>query len=115
MRCTPAVLISLAVASTLRGQAPPNYYATVVTSTPAQLRTTLHAVIDDHTRFPYTATATDTWNILEAGQQDPSNANSIVDIYKNASYGKIGGGVGAYNREHSWPKSYGFPVDGSGN
>jgi endonuclease I len=115
MRCTPAVLISLAIACALRGQAPPNYYASVVTSTPAQLRATLHAVIDDHTRFPYTATATDTWNILEAGQQDPSNANSIVDIYKNASYAKIGGGVGAYNREHSWPKSYGFPNDGSDN
>ena len=115
MRCTLGMLIPLAVAAALRGQAPPNYYNSVVTSTPAQLRATLHAVIDDHTRFPYTATATDTWNILEAGQQDPANANSIVDIYKNASYGKIGGGVGAYNREHSWPKSYGFPVDGSNN
>jgi len=109
------MLIPLAVAAALRGQAPPNYYSSVVTSTPAQLRATLHAVIDDHTRFPYTATATDTWNILETGQQDPANANSIVDLYKNASYAKIGGGVGAYNREHSWPKSYGFPVDGTNN
>ncbi len=99
----------------LIAQAPPGYYNSVNTSTPALMRSTLHSVIDDHTRFPYTASGTDTWDILESAQQDPGNASNIVDLYRNASYVKIGGGVGAYNREHAWPKSYGFPNDGADN
>lgn len=39
---------------------PAGYYATVDTSNPFALATTLHDVIDDHTRFPYTSSATDT-------------------------------------------------------
>ncbi len=115
MRLEAAIVSSLVLAAALSGQAPPTYYSTVNATSAAQLRATLHAVIDDHTRFPYTASTTDTWNILESGQQDPANANSIVDLYKNASFAKIGGGVGPYNREHRWPKSYGFPVDGTTN
>jgi endonuclease I len=103
------------LASALVAQAPPGYYATVNTSTAATLRQTLHEVIDDHTRFPYTASSTDTWDILNQGDQNPTNSAHILDVYKNASYQKINGGVGAYNREHTWPKSYGFPNDQSDN
>ncbi len=35
-------------------------------------------------------------------------------MYKNASYPKVGNGTGPYSREHTWPKSYGFP-DNSGD
>lgn len=99
----------------LLAQAPPGYYDTVDTSNAAGLRSTLHAVIDDHTRFPYTSTATDTWNVLEQADEDPNDSGSILDVYKNASYAKEGGGNSFYNREHTWPKSYGFPNDGSTN
>ncbi|MFH1419816.1 MAG: endonuclease [Planctomycetota bacterium] len=97
------------------GAPPPGYYDSVDTTSGAALRATLHEVIDDHTRFPYTSSSTDTWNILEAAQQDPSDSGSIIDVYRNRSFTKIGGGVGPYDREHSWPKSYGFPDDSSGN
>lgn len=91
------------------------YYAGVDASTPATLRATLHEVIDDHQRYPYTSTATDTWDILEFADEDPLDPGRILDVYKNASYAKVGGGNTDYNREHTWPKSYGFPSDGSGN
>jgi len=91
------------------------YYATVITSSPAQLRSTLHNLIDDHTKVPYTATATDTWDVLERAEQDPLNTSRILDIYKNISYAKVGGGNNFYNREHTWPKSLGFPTDGADN
>ena len=94
---------------------PAGYYDSVDTNNSTTLRDTLHAVIDDHTRFPYTASSTDTWNILNLADEDPNNSNNILDLYKNASYTKISGGVGAYNREHVWPKSYGFPDDGTDN
>lgn len=103
------------LAPTLAAQAPPNYYLSVDASNPASLRATLHAVIDDHTRFPYTASSTDTWDILELADQNPNNASQIVDVYKNAAYAKSGGGNTNYNREHSWPMSYGFPVDTGSN
>ncbi len=110
------VLAGLAFLPAGTAAAPPaGYYDSVVTTTPLQLRTTLHEVIDDHTRFPYTASSTDTWNILEQADEDPANAANILDLYRNRSYVKFGGGTGPYNREHSWPNSYGFPDDGTTN
>lgn len=93
--------------------APAGYYSSVNTSSSSALRTSLHAVIDDHTRIPYTATSTDTWNVLELADQNTSNSSQILDVYKNASYTKVGAGNTNYNREHTWPSSYGFPNDGT--
>ena len=115
----PRALVGAAAVLTLVGLNPAvaqtGYYDSVDTTNGATLRATLHEVIDDHQRFPYTASTTDTWDILNLADEDPNNINNVVDVYKNASYTKISGGVGAYNREHSWPKSYGFPNDGSDN
>jgi len=94
---------------------PTDYYASVDASSAAALRLSIHDAIDDHTRFPYTSSATDTWDILELAQEDPADPGRIIDVYLNASYAKAGGGNTDYNREHSWPKSYGFPTDGSSN
>lgn len=94
---------------------PSGYYNAVNTSSASNLRATVHTVIDDHKRFPYTSTATDTWDVLDFADQDPLNTSRILDIYKNASYAKAGGGNDYYNREHTWPKSYGFPTDVSSN
>jgi len=85
-----------------------DYYAGIDSSSPAALRATLHARIANHIRYPYTSSSTDTWDILNLADQDPVESGSILDIYKNATYTKITGGTGAYNREHSWPNSYGF-------
>ena len=95
--------------------APNGYYDTVDPGSPAALRATLHDVIEDHTRFPYTSSAPDTWDILEMADEDPNNFGNILDVYRNASYAKEGGGNSNYNREHTWPSSYGFPNDNSSN
>ena len=94
---------------------PAGYYDSVTATGTSALRASLHGVIDDHVRFPYTSSATDTWDILEVADQNPLNTSEILDVYMNASLAKNGGGGGGYNREHSWPKSYGFPNDGSTN
>ncbi len=111
-----AGLLALAVAgrSSWAG-APPGYYDTVDDTNSDTLRATLHAVIDDHVRYPYTSSSWDTWNILELAWEDPNYSARILDIYKNASYPKYGGGNSYYDREHIWPSSYGFPDDGSDN
>jgi endonuclease I len=94
---------------------PPGYYDSVDVSTPVTLRLTLHEVIDDHQRFPYSSGSTDTWDILEAADEDPADPGRIVDVYRNRSIAKFGGGTGPYNREHTWPRSYGFPDDNPQN
>jgi|GEM_PF-1541746 len=96
-------------------QADPNYYATVNDSSPSALRNSLHDIIDDHTRIPYTSSATDTWDVLELAGENVDNQNQVITLYKNSSNNKVGGGNNNYNREHSWPKSYGFPDDNSSN
>ena len=58
-----AVLL-MGMAATRAAEPPDGYYATVETTPASTLRATLHAVIDDHTRFPYTSSATHTWDIL---------------------------------------------------
>ncbi|NVJ59418.1 MAG: endonuclease [Gammaproteobacteria bacterium] len=107
--------LSLTLPSIGFSATPNGYYDNVDTSSPLALRQSLHEIIDDHTRYPYTSSSTDTWDILESADQDPNNSQNVLDIYKNASYSKAGGGNNFYNREHSWPKSYGFPNDGSSN
>ena len=96
-------------------QVPSGYYDSVDTSDPAALRATLHQVIDDHLRYPYTSSSTDTWDILEQAQTNPADSGEILDVYKNEEYTKVGGGNSDYNREHPWPSSYGFPNSNSDN
>jgi endonuclease I len=90
-----------------------DYYGQVNTSSPGQLRCSLHATIKGHTAFPYSGSGTSTWTILELAEEDPSDPTRIIDAYRNRKYVKgsdragTGSGI-TYNREHSWPNSLGF-------
>ncbi len=91
------------------------YYAGIVASSASVLRASLHALIDDHTKIPYTASTTDTWDALNIADQDPLDPNRILEVYRNLSHPKQSGGNTLYNREHTWPNSLGFPNDGTTN
>lgn len=91
------------------------YYSGVNTSSAAVLRSSLHAKIMASTKIPYTASTTDSWDALDFADEDPLDSTKILDIYKNTVYPKAGGGNNYYNREHTWPNSYGFSVDGPTN
>jgi endonuclease I len=89
------------------------YYAHVNTSSPSQLRCSLHETIKNHTAYPYSGGTTNTWSILEIADEDPNAPGRILDVYRNRSYLKgserAGTGTGlTYNREHTWPNSLGF-------
>ena len=47
---------------------------------------------------------------MNLADEDPNDADHILDVYKNASYEKFGGGNTFYNRENPWPSSYGLPI-----
>ncbi|NTV03644.1 hypothetical protein HGA89_01840 [bacterium] len=105
----------IAAAATVAAAPPAGYYDTVVFTSVEAMRASVNAVIDGHVKIPYTSASTDTWNVLEQADEDPYNATRILDLYQNRVFAKFGGGTGPYNREHSWPNSYGFPDDGSTN
>ncbi len=93
-----------------------SYYDQVNTSSPEQLRCSLHQTIRGHTEYPYG------WDQLEIADEDPLNSSRILDIYRNCSFNKVNSRVGnggpattcgttsglRYNREHVWPRSLGF-------
>ncbi len=101
--------LAFALFSSLLFAQPEAYYETVDTSSPQAMRASLHEIIDDHQRFPYTSFDTDTWDILELADENQENENQIITVYSNTDFYKQGGGNDFYNREHTWPKSYGFP------
>lgn len=90
---------------------PAGYYDSVDSTTQGALRSSLHEIIDDHIRFHYTSGNTDTWDILALADEDPNQPGNVLDVYKNASFPKANGENDNYEREHAWPKTYGFPKD----
>ncbi|SEL02434.1 Endonuclease I [Pseudoxanthomonas sp. GM95] len=95
------------------GGDPGDYYSKVNTSSPSQLRCSLHETIKGHTAYPYSGSGTSTWSILEIADENPADSSKVLDVYKNHSYTKVsdraGTGSGTtYNREHTWPNSLGF-------
>jgi endonuclease I len=104
---------SITVTGAVIAEPDPAYYNTADDTSAQSLRDSLHAIIDDHNRFPYTSSATDTWDVLEIADEDQGNPDNVITIYRNGSYLKRHGGNDFYNREHTWPKSYGFPDNGA--
>ena len=94
-----------------------DYYAGVDTSSGTALKAWLHNRIKDHQTVPYSGGSANTWTVMEAADEDPTNPNNTLDIYLNRSYTKVAARddgqshppFAVYNREHTWPKSLGFP------
>ena len=92
---------------------PETYYATVAVTNAQATRASIHERIRGHTRIRYThETQLDVWDVLEVTDEDPADSSRIVDVYRNESKPKADR---AYQREHSWPTSYGFPNDNLSN
>lgn len=112
------ITLLLATSGSGVAQPPPGYYDTVDTTDMATLRVTLHDIIKDHSRVGYDSGSPNTWDVLETADADPADPDDyILDIYKNERY-LIVTSSRPYQREHSWPKAYGFPVlkeDAQGN
>ncbi len=73
---------------------PAGYYSKVNTSSPSQLRCSLHETIKGHTAYPYSGSGTSTWTILEIADEDPNNSGKILDAYRNHSYTKVSSRAG---------------------
>jgi endonuclease I len=101
---------------------PSGYYSSADTASAGTLRTTLHAIIDNHQIFRYTHRSkpgdsnhkVDTWDIVALADAHPQQPDSVLDIYLNDTFAQQSKGPDTdphYDREHSWPKSLGFKKD----
>lgn len=89
---------------------PTDYYSSVQTSDTNSLRSSLNAVIKNHTYYSYSPC---TWSILSEADEDPNNSNNVIGLYTRRSIPKSNRDQGGntpdfWNREHTWPKSHGF-------
>lgn len=90
-------------------QIPEGYYADAEGKSGETLKTSLYNIIKGHVEFPYTASSTDTWDILKETDQDPDNPANVIGIYSAFSMdgeAEYNNGQG-WNREHVWAKSRG--------
>lgn len=106
---TTLSLVSLTSLSFAQYDAPTGYYSSAQGLTGTSLKNALHNIIDDHTKFSYSTC----WTILREIDEHPTQSDSILTIYSNEPIKKTdqNGSTSAslnWNREHSWPKSYGF-------
>jgi len=110
--------------------APTGYYACVDETSPVSLRESLHDLIDDHCVQPYDRSdsegewpldgdaSVDVWDILALADALPSDPSHVLGLYSNRAFVAQSSGASSgdvYDREHSWPKSYGFKSERTEN
>lgn len=97
-----------------QAQIPEGYYDNATGLTGEALKAALNDIISGHTAYPYTASTTDTWDILKEADRDPNNPENVITIYANSSVNaaqEYNSGNG-WEREHVWAKSHGdFDTD----
>lgn len=104
-------LLILFSASVALAQAPAGYYDGTSGLTGEPLKLKLHQIIKGHQVYTYSQIK----DILMDVDEDPGNTNNIKLIYKGGSIPKTNFATNNepdfWNREHTWPKSHGFPDD----
>jgi len=99
--------------ASLANYAEADYYATALAASPTSLRNAINSIISANQKQ---LTYSEVWSVLTYADEDPNNANNVIEIYSGKSIAKFSNGSGAqasnpdaWNREHIWAKSHGFP------
>ena len=90
---------------------PSDYYSDITDESGEALKTVLNTLVKNHKRYSYTPCV---WSILKEADEDPQNSDSVIGFYARRSISKAdqdtgSNGGNAWNREHIWAKSHGFP------
>ena len=106
------LLLCLAFASL--GQIPPGYYAGTEGLSGQQLRVRLHLIVRGHKVIPYSSGSRfDVSDALAVLDEDSQDTNRVRLLYGNTNTLKSNfGETTGWNREHSWPNSYGIDSEG---
>lgn len=111
MKTTTIVTLLLIAfsANSLWSQIPDGYYDGTTGLTGEPLKSKLHSIIRSHTVKTYSEVK----GILRDIDEDPNNSGNIILIYSRRSIDKSdfasNNESDYWNREHTWPKSHGFP------
>ncbi|WP_152365396.1 endonuclease I family protein [Microlunatus speluncae] len=104
---TFAGLVAPALSPPVQAQAaePDGYYDAADGLTGVALKSALHDIIDGNTQLSYDQV----WDALKRTDEDPANANNVIELYSRRSVPKSsnGGDPDDWNREHTWAKSHG--------
>ncbi|MCF6352716.1 MAG: endonuclease, partial [Cyclobacteriaceae bacterium] len=92
-------------------QIPAGYYDGTSGLTGEQLKSKLHTIIRNHTVKTYSEVK----DVLRDVDEDPNNSSNVILIYTRRSISKSdfasNNEPDFWNREHTWPKSHGFPSE----
>lgn len=88
----------------------PAYYVNTSGKTGEALKTALNNVLRGHLRFSYA----EVWDAISYTDEDPANTSNVILLYAGRSQAKTfragtSSSPDAWNREHVWAKSHGFP------
>lgn len=89
------------------------YYSDAIGKSGSALKSSLNQIIKGHTRFSYAQV----WDGLNYADEDPNNSDNVILLYTGRSEAKtnragMSNSSDAWNREHVWAKSHGFPSSG---
>lgn len=113
--------VSLSVSYTINGsyagatwEGFESYYSDAIGLSGPALLSALH---EDAARSHNRMTYSQVWDALKYTDEDPNNSNNVILIYTGRSQAKsfnasTSNDPDAWNREHTWPKSHGFPNSG---
>ena len=88
----------------------PTYYAAAVGQSGSELKAALNSILRGHVRLTYSQV----WDAISYTDEDPANSNNVILLYAGRSEAKTfragqSNSLDAWNREHVWAKSHGFP------
>lgn len=88
----------------------PSYYVNTSGKTGAALKAQLNSILRGHVRFTYAQV----WDAISYTDEDPNNTDNVILLYAGRSQAKTfragtSTSQDAWNREHVWAKSHGFP------
>lgn len=103
------LLFVLMIPAVVCAQAPATYYQDAMTKTGDELKAALNTIIKGHTRYSYTSSSTDVWNILQESDRDPANSANVILLYSGLSVNAAQeyNNANGWTREHVWAKSRG--------
>jgi len=95
---------------------PAIYYASAIGLSGTELKSVLNSIIRGHKKYNYGCV----WTALAETDADALNPDHVISIYTRNSIARLDRDCGsankysldAWNREHIWPKSHGFPSQG---
>ncbi len=90
----------------------PSYYVNTSGKSGEALKTALNNVLRGHVRLSYA----EVWDAISYTDEDPANTNNVILLYAGRSQAKTfragtSTSQDAWNREHVWAKSHGFPAE----